>query len=204
MGSRRRIMTMLGIGLLLVIGGLFRMTGGTSHQQPASGGDTPITMIGVHGAAVPRAIEERSRQAAVIALVTVERVEPARWNTPDGTAPANLQTSGQTTGESPLIYRPVHLRVERYLKQPQDQAMITVHQLGGQLDGVTFATSEEMVTFEEGQRAVVFLSRKHPPAAVEWGVYSAYILEGGEAVSPVDQNRVPLDALLARIGTALK
>lgn len=156
------------------------------------------TTISMDGAVIPKSIEERVPEAATVAFVTVESVEAARWNTPDGKAPESIADYYYRTGITPLIFRPVNLRVDRYLTKPQPQTTLTIAEIGGEADGVKIE-NDKAVGFKPGMRAILFLARKGEAASTDWGVYSAYTIDKGTASSKIDEKILSVDELVARI-----
>jgi hypothetical protein len=109
-------------------------------------------------------------------------------------SPASIQQAIQR-GESPVIFRPVTLQVEKYLKNPQQEPVLTVHQVGGELDGVTI-TGFQQLEFEKGMKLVVFLERQQAPSPVDWDFSWAYVIRGNTAYSVWDQESLAVDQLL--------
>jgi hypothetical protein len=173
----------------------------TSNEEKIN--DTSSVEIWASGFFVPQPIEVRVDQADSIALVTVETVGTARWNTKDGKAPSQPIQELIQSGVNPVIFRPVTLRVESYLKNPQLEFTLTIHQLGGEVDGVRLLAPEG-IEFQEGTQAVVFLSRQQSPSPVAWDLYTAYVINGDTAYSKWDERSLSVNELLQAISLASK
>lgn len=151
------------------------------------------------GFIVPEPLEVSIARADSIALVTVEEVGRARWSTADGQGSiAAVQKAIRSEKDAPVIYRPVTLKVEKYLKNPQPETTLTIHQLGGEVDGVIFEASWD-IGFQKDMRAVVFLARQKPPSPIDWDLGTVYVIQGAITHSKWDQRSVRLDELLSTI-----
>lgn len=139
-----------------------------------------------------------------IATVTVIREEPARWNSPDGTAPADYRSGGIH-----FIYTPVRVRVDSVIRGSDisEGDEITVRRYEGTVGDVTYVweggPSQALL---EGQRAVVFLD---PVAEPDDGTghrvpNAAYRLEEDRTLVSADGDyRDTLDRLLSLVGRNL-
>ncbi len=107
--------------------------------------------------------------SVAIAIVTVERLLPARWDTSDGARPSN--PCAQRGPPYYRIFTPVLVRVERYVRgELQERDLLLSWEVGqvgvdrqmpgqvgvdrqmpGQTDGYT------MDGYREGERLIVFL-----------------------------------------------
>lgn len=143
-----------------------------------------------------------AREATVIAIGTVKRVQPARWTTPDGRrpenphAPTNLET----------IYTPVEIEIEQWLKGERPESELVIFALGGVIgqDSVESRVSDVNV-FHQGQRVIVFLADRglKLDAAPLWSIVERYTLTGdGQAVNSL--HILPLAELLDEVYAALQ
>ena len=155
------------------------------------------------GFIVPEPVDVRVAQADSVALVTIETVGAARWNTADGKAPSQPIQELIQLGMNPVIFRPVMLRVEQYLKNPQPEITLTIHQVGGEIDGIRLLAPEG-IEFQEGTQAIVFLSRQQSPSPVAWDLYTAYVIDGDTAYSKWDERSLSVNELLQAIAVASK
>jgi len=163
--------------------------------------ETQSFEILVSGFIVPEPVDVRVAQADSVALVTVETVGAARWNTLDGKAPSQPIQELIQLRMNPVIFRPVTLRVERYLKNPQPELTLTIHQVGGEVDGIS-VHAPEGIEFQEGTQAIVFLSRQDAPSPVKWDLYSVYMIDGDTAYSKWDERSLSVNDLLQAIAIA--
>lgn len=196
--TKRWILAAVLVGSLALMAGLLTLLVPNGSREAnyvlkTQGGGTG------YGYFVSKTLEDRVDQAYSIALVTVEAVGPPRWNTPDGKVPSMSIQEAIQSGMDPVIYRPVTLRVEKYLKSPQPDTMLIIHQAGGELDGVVFEVPDA-IGFQEGMRAIVFLARQRPPSPIDWDLYTVYVIEGDIAFSKWDQRSMPVDELLSTVG----
>lgn len=165
--------------------------------------DTSSVEIWASGFIVPEPVDVRVKQADSIALVTVETVGKASWNTKDGKAPSQPIQELIQSGVNPVIFRPVTLRVESYLKNPQPEFTLTIHQLGGEVDGIRLLAPEG-IEFQEGTQAIVFLSRQQSLSPVAWDFYTVYMIDGDTAYSKWDERSLSVNELLQAISVASK
>lgn len=114
--------------------------------------------------------KQSAEQADVVVLGTVKKVGPARWDTPDGTRPANPWAQNNKYS----IFTPVVLSVEQYLKGTQPGGEVTIYAVGGSvgLDHVEYA-SNDLYKVQEGDRVIVCLSRSQ-----EWVCRSSRWITG--------------------------
>jgi hypothetical protein len=84
----------------------------------------------------------------------VKHVPPARWSTPNGQRPANPHAPDRIG----IIYRPVILQVEEYLKGDMQQRTEVLLARGGTVgqDSVDYC-GDPLYTFQEGEHVVLFL-----------------------------------------------
>lgn len=93
----------------------------------------------------------------IIVRGTITQVPPPRWSTPDGRRPANPHARDSVG----IIYRPVVLEVEEYLKGEQPQRTLVLLAAGGAIgqDSLSYC-GDPIFTFQEGEHVVLFL---YPP-----------------------------------------
>lgn len=125
----------------------------------------------------------------VVALVTVESVGKASWNTDSG------GFEGPELGIS--IYTPVQVDVDEYIKGSGEEAL-TVQVRGGVADGITMDLE---IPIEQGTLGVLFLNKasKLDGALI---VNNAYIFDGDTAYSNIDQKSIAVDDLLSGLRDA--
>jgi hypothetical protein len=85
-----------------------------------------------------------------------------------------------------------------YLKNPQEEPVLTVYQTGGELDGVTVEGFQQL-GFQKGMKIVIFLERQGVPSPIDWGFSWAYVLKGDTAYNVWDGASLPADELLLAI-----
>lgn len=170
----------------------------------------PCALVLAVGDGLP-AIESQTTMSAAIAIVTVERLLPARWGTPDGARPSNpcVQRGPPYYG----IFTPVLVRVERYVRgELQERELLLSWEVGqvgvdrqmsGQIDGYT------MDGYREGERMIVFLRPPHVVASIMagvplWDSSFRYIITPEQMVTvreraSFSRRTIPLEQLLAEI-----
>lgn len=101
------------------------------------------------------------REKDIIAIGMVKEVGPARWNTADGKRPPVYHNLPYNEQRRYVIYRPIVVQVERYIKPEAPGAqVITFGQAGGQVGQDSFVYSGDPQTpFVGGERVLVFLKR---------------------------------------------
>jgi hypothetical protein len=150
------------------------------------------------------------RTSSVIVRGTVKEVPPPRWSTPDGKRPPNPHDP-QGTGN--LMYRPVVVEVQQYLKGEQPQRTLVLLARGGTIRQDTQDyCGDPIYTFQNGEQVVLFLYPPEeglgpiPPAArggsPVWAISEHYIIaDDGQAFNIA--HRVPVQQLLDEIRAAL-
>lgn len=150
-------------------------------------------------------IPSASRLSSVVVIGTVKQVLPARWTTPDGQRPANPQTARQ------VIFRPVIVEVEEYLKGETNQKIIRLYAWGGRIGNDVFELQpDDLYDFQEGERAVLFLKQPDQEASPFtlngsnlWSIEDHYTLTSdGQAKN--FYLTLPLDELRTTVQTALQ
>lgn len=139
---------------------------------------------------------------ADVVVADVTAVEPARWNTVDGKAPAD------PLAELSFIFTPVRVRVVDVLRG--DTALggreITVRRFDGTVGGTTFEPhSGPNVALRDGQRVVLFLQEDHPldDGRTDRIPNAAYLLrQDGTLVGPEGPAGETLSALRGLLGLA--
>lgn len=83
-------------------------------------------------------LEAAIERADVIALIEVEELMPARFNTPDGQRPPGITWDDEDKQRLKLaaIFSPTQVKVERYFKGPSEANRLTLYKLGGVVDDV--------------------------------------------------------------------
>jgi hypothetical protein len=170
----------------------------------------PCTLGLAIGDGLP-AIESQTSMSVAIAIVTVERLLPARWDTSDGARPSN--PCAQRGPPYYRIFTPVLVRVERYVRgELQERDLLLSWEVGqvgvdrqmpGQTDGYT------MDGYREGERLIVFLRPAHAVAPIMagvplWDSSFRYIITPGQMVTvrereSFSRRTIPLEQLLAEI-----
>lgn len=168
---------------------------------PGSGrGDPVVETVGIEMYRGPLAPDEQPsgfvKHSQVVALVTVTDVEKPRWNTPNGTMPAEL---GLVATQGLFVYTPVLTRVESYIKGAGPET-IRVSQIGGTRDGIEVVLSNGY-KFSPGMKAVVFLN---PPGmnVNGWTLENAYIISGDKAYSQWDEREMSVGGLETQLRQA--
>ena len=154
-------------------------------------------------------------ESPVIVIGTVQQVGPARWNTPDGTRPANPHDLSTGPHE---IFRPVVLQVDEYLRGPLPVLELQLFAWGGTIgqDSFTFHP-EYLYELHEGERVVLFLKPRDPAQDQAlgdqpwWNIMEQYtITPDGQATNvyrtlPLEELRAEItDAVLSEVTPALQ
>ncbi|MBA3943988.1 MAG: hypothetical protein H0X37_05430 [Herpetosiphonaceae bacterium] len=122
-----------------------------------------------------------AKGSTIIVIGTIKQVEPARWTTADGRRPANPQAARH------VIFRPVTLEVERYLKGQLPQQQLRVFAWGGSIGKDRFEQYPDyLYTFRVGERVVLFL-HLYDPTGIEAG------LQGVQFWGPVEHYTITTD-----------
>ena len=100
----------------------------------------------------PSEIATWTETADVVVLGTVTTVKTPRWTTADGTRPANPRT------DSEIIYTPIVVEVERYLKGEQPMLQLGVFARDGRIgqDRMDYCGDTRYI-FGQGERVVLFM-----------------------------------------------
>lgn len=171
---------------------------------------TPCALGLAVGDGLP-AIEVQTRMAAAIAIVTVERLLPARWGTPDGTRPLNpcAQAGPPYYG----IFTPVLVRVERYVRgELQERELLLsweVGQVGVDRQLPSSIDGYKMDGYREGDRLIVFLRPAQAVAPIMagvplWDASFRYIITSEQMVTvreraSFSRRTIPLEELLMEV-----
>ncbi len=110
--SAALLLTVCGLALLILMAGLAPTVASTVTENPGAGASTAIQRVAVSVYEVPESLDATTRRADSVALVTVERISPPRWNTSDGKAPRGPIQEAIHAGQIPVIYRAITFRVE--------------------------------------------------------------------------------------------
>lgn len=107
--------------------------------------------------------------SVTIAIGTVKDRLPAKWATADGKKPPNVFPGSRdfdpATHPEQVVFTPVVLEVEEYLKNPQSASTLTLFVVGGEVSQDVFSVhSPEQSLLQPGNRVVVFLDHEVPPA----------------------------------------
>ena len=142
---------------------------------------------------------------------TITQVPPARWSTPDGRRPANPHDP-QSTGN--IIYRPVVMRVDEYLKGEQPRRALVLLARGGTVGQDSFNyCGDPLYTFQKGEQVILFLRPPEeglgtiPPETTGGppllAIVEHYTINSdGQAVNI--NRQVPLQQLLDEIQAAIR
>jgi hypothetical protein len=126
-----------------------------AQPQPTPRPETPIHVIG-YGDGIPDT-RLATQGASLVIIGTVKQVLPARWTTPDGRRPANPYDRS----DPQLIYTPVLIEVEQYLKGGQSQREVLIFGSGGVVGEDSFEDrGGGLITFQEGERVLLFLDER--------------------------------------------
>ena len=180
------------VGLVALMAVAIALHAWNSREESQSG-----VVVSTYVYSAGRPLDYQVHQADSIAMVTVENVGQAQWSVKGITSPVSVQEAIRR-GESPSIFRPVTLRVETYLKYPQEESVLTVYQTGGELDGVTVEGFQQL-GFQKGMRVVIFLERQRYPSPIDWGFSWAYVLKGDTAYNVWDGASLSASELLLAI-----
>lgn len=141
-----------------------------------------------------------TRESTAIIVGAIRQVLPARWSTADGLRPANPFAEPDRY----TIFRPVVVDVEQSLKGPPSQTSLLLFAFGGTV-GPDSAGVEPpgKYTFQEGERAVLFLrERSREPASLVgralWDVKEHYTVSP-DGLATSGRRTVPLQQLLAEV-----
>ena len=174
-----------------------------------TGGRTPASAASQHQVVTMSGYELDTRLSAMtkytgnaeVVVADVTAVEPARWNTPSGTAP---------DAPDPLsfIFTPVRVSVVDVLRG--DGALagqeLTVRRFEGTVGGVTFQQEHGPVAaLHDGQRVVLFLQPEQPldDGRSDRIPNAAYVLQAdGSLLSPEGDASETLAQLKALLGVA--
>ena len=153
-------------------------------------------------------VEISTQDSSLILIGRVTQVLPARWTTPTGLRPENPTHPEEGAG----IFRPVLIEVEEYLKGELPEQNLIVYAWGGQVGEDVFAWEpDDLQTFEEGERLVVFLKPQNGPTdgthagAQLWSPVERYtITPEGNAQNyyhsiPLDQLRNEIRRILSEV-----
>ncbi|UGV41192.1 hypothetical protein J7W08_02485 [Methanococcoides orientis] len=105
--------------------------------------------------------EDLSRESDSILIGEVQKIHPARWNTPDGKIPTGSIDDLQ---RDDTIYTDITIDVDQYLKNPLPSDEVTVRIEGGAVDNVIVLTDHEPY-FTEGEVVLLYLSKNTYPLA---------------------------------------
>jgi len=206
---RGRILVLVGVGILLVA--IFAL----QARHPASGeaqfASAPICdtwdtcsygrkmIVDMYRSNLP--LETAIERADVIALIEVEEVMPARFNTPDGQRPPGITWDDEDKHKLAAIFSPTQVKVEQYLKGPSEADHLTLYKLGGMVDDVEVEW-RPVVEWEEGMRGIVLLQRTAGPDW-PWLIVTFYEFKGDEAVSELDFIAMSVEELITQIEAAV-
>lgn len=168
---------------------------------PTKSADDPYTVVMMAAPRKPRT-EFSTKESTIIVEGHVTKLLPPRWTTSDGKGPDNPQTADFTS----LIYTPVEIQVDRYLKGELRLEQVIVFAQGGKIgaDWVQWE-GDDLFTFHGGDDVVLFLAAN--PQLPRLGSTSLleirehYTIKDGQAVNSI--RKVPLQQLLQEIDTAL-
>ncbi len=164
---------------------------------PTLGPDAPYHMTSA-GSRMPYEPKEATERASIVVLGTVRQVGPARWTTPDGKRPANPH--GQDVSTADYIFTPVLVTVEQYLKGKHASVDVLLEAYGGTVgqDSVEHV-GDDLYTFKQGDRVVVFLEKKANKSQVQavdgrplWNIMEHYtITADGRAINTYHDDSHP-------------
>lgn len=97
-------------------------------------------------------LEKLISMADSIVIGKVTNIAPSKWNTPDGKKPPMDNTN------SNIIFTDIYIRVDKYLKNPQNTEIIIVRVLGGKV-GEDEIKSEDQPSYNLNERVLIFLTK---------------------------------------------
>lgn len=152
---------------------------GDGAPPKTAASEPPVRTTTISSYPALHAPEDAARRAPIVVLGTVEKVGPARWNTPDGSEPAE---GSRETSFVPFVYTPVTVHVDKTYKGVP-QGTLTLKVLGGQVGDERFTACDTWMP-EEGARLVLFVDRtyKERSGATLAVALSTYQVDGDEAV----------------------
>lgn len=169
-------------------------------RQPSAPPPTPRPEDPYHaGVAITAAYppdKELARGAELVVIATVKQILPGRWTTADGKRPANPHAPANRE----TIFNPVLVEVEQYLKGQRPERELLIRANGGTVGHDSFTYGDDMSTYSEGQRVVLFLARRpaRGPQSHEgrelWSVGFRYTI-GQDGWANAGSRRVPLPQL---------
>lgn len=189
----RLVSVVAGLVLIAVAVGFFAWQNTESGGEDGASAEQEITQISYH---IFRGSLEEDEHPAIfvdshptVALVTLERMKDPGWSSESGEFEGVKLESGAMP---PLIYTPVVLDVEEYIKGSGPEVLAAAVR-GGVADGVRM---DMHVPLQEGDRAVVFLNEPHERYGGPM-IANAYVFDGGDmATSELDQKTLSVTELL--------
>lgn len=150
----------------------------------------------------------------VIVIGMVKEVLPARWNTGDGKRPPVYHNLPIAEQRRFVIYTPVVIQVQRYLKAAQPAVeLIAFGQAGGQVGQDRFVYSGDPQTpFVAGERVLVFLKAGSLNALAEYPPEAnpSFFNAGGKHDIAADgraryrEIELPLEEVVRRVEEAVR
>jgi hypothetical protein len=131
-------------------------TGNEVNSSPYEG--EPVVM-GVSGIMEELSYEDLNSRSSVILIGTVKEIIPARWNTPDGTRPAQKIDDSDILD---VMYTDIIIQVDEYLKNPGSAKEVTVRVLGGTIGNETILV-EDSPSFGNNETVLVYLNGESSP-----------------------------------------
>lgn len=179
------------------------------QQRHAIGNGTQRTIRLSAYMTQPDDLRTLANQSSFVVEGTISQVYPARWTTPDGNRPANLQD--MTTNPQIQLRTPVRVLVGKVFKGSNDlaasmaQDRSVLFSMPGGSDGQITVQNEDNPTPKLGATVRIFLS-KAPPVAGPWvsisPIYPQMIFTVDGDILHGPQKDVPLAAFDQQIGVA--
>jgi hypothetical protein len=143
-------------------------------------------------------IERLNSMADSIVIGEVTKIQPSRWNTPDGKKPISIRNT------SHIIYTDVLIRVEKYLKNPLITDRIIIRVLGGTV-GEESLIVEDQPSFKSNEKVLIFFKSDHDPRTKNIGMKHFVIAGNFQGKTTIENGKViiggeklTVDELLAK------
>lgn len=107
-------------------------------------------------------------ESSIIALGTVTEIQDPRWNTKDGKRPSNPFESKN------IIFRPVILQVEEYIKGGIGEEYLTIFAVGGTIGLDSVIVDSDEYGFTVGEKALLILSKNRQTVSSVGETLSVY------------------------------
>ncbi|GEM_PF-6063432 len=175
--------------------------------------DTPITGGAILDLAPSTSYWSLVRKKDVIAVGEIKEVGAARWNTADGKRPVGFWSLSVEQRRRYFIYKPVVLRVHRFIRTPDPRVESLIFgEPGGQVGQDSWGfRGDPQTPFTAGEKVLVFLAKISLNALPEYPADAnpSLLNSGGKHTITDGRARyreidLPLDEVVRRVEEALR